>query len=452
MTAVKVWEYSASPPVFSPYMGNVRRLPNGNTLINWGDDRHPMAVETDPSGNVLYEARFEEPSAVYRTNRYEWNGVALRPYLITEQTHSKVKLIFNKFGDRNIDHYKIYSGKEEDSLQLLHTSFEPYAELTDFDNKTIYYFAVTAVDSSGNESERSNVEMIETNFTRPGENIILNGDFSQGTNRWELFLRDNSQASMSISEADELVINITNGAEVLHSVEISQGNISLINGSRYSFSFDAYSDETRIIDAKIISGDDLEINYGRIGPTVIETSKQNYLYKFNMNDVTDLSSRIVFYCGNSTSDVYIDNVVLMQIDPVSIDRNSGLITDFRLEQNYPNPFNPATTIKYSLPVNSLLKTDNGKQKSENRTLNQSFNHSFNQFIPANINEAGSHDKFVSLKVYDMLGREVATLVEKRQSPGAYTVNFDASNLSSGVYFYRLKYGPFSKIRKMVVIK
>jgi len=89
-------------------------------------------------------------------------------------------------------------------------------------------------------------------------------------------------------------------------------------------------------------------------------------------------------------------------------RPSGYV----LEQNYPNPFNPSTTIRYAIPQSAQ----------------------------------------VSLKVYDVLGREVATLVNARQSAGVYVANFDATALPSGMYFYRLQAGSFSETRKMMLIK
>lgn len=85
---------------------------------------------------------------------------------------------------------------------------------------------------------------------------------------------------------------------------------------------------------------------------------------------------------------------------------------FSLAQNYPNPFNPNTEIRYSIPY-----TGN-----------------------------------VELKIYDVAGREVSTLVNSVQNPGSYNVIFDASNLSSGVYFYKLVAGNYSDIKKMILVK
>lgn len=107
---------------------------------------------------------------------------------------------------------------------------------------------------------------------------------------------------------------------------------------------------------------------------------------------------------------------------------------FELYQNYPNPFNPETTISFTIPnvMASLTNHDNN-----NVTLRQPQND-----IP------------VTLKVYDLLGREVATLVQENLKPGFYTHKFSINNLqlSSGIYFFQLKAGNFSQTRKMVLIK
>ena len=109
--------------------------------------------------------------------------------------------------------------------------------------------------------------------------------------------------------------------------------------------------------------------------------------------------------------------------PVSVNNNSeNIISDFRLEQNYPNPFNPSTTIKYSIP------------STQTPLL------------------GGAGGGFVTLKIYDILGREVATLVNKQQKAGNYEVQFDASNLTSGIYFYCLQSGSFNESKKMILLK
>ncbi len=88
-----------------------------------------------------------------------------------------------------------------------------------------------------------------------------------------------------------------------------------------------------------------------------------------------------------------------------------------LSQNYPNPFNPITTIKYSIPINEKRETRN-----------------------------------VKLIVYDILGREISTIVNEKQKPGNYEVKFHTSNLPSGVYYYSMKIGNFLDVKKMILLK
>jgi len=109
----------------------------------------------------------------------------------------------------------------------------------------------------------------------------------------------------------------------------------------------------------------------------------------------------------------IDNVCIKGYGLTGIVNNEGQIPKtYSLSQNYPNPFNPTTQIIFDLP------------KQEN----------------------------VSLKIYDVLGKEVATLVNELRSAGSYTISFDGYSLSSGVYFYRLEAGNFVSVKRMVLIK
>jgi hypothetical protein len=92
--------------------------------------------------------------------------------------------------------------------------------------------------------------------------------------------------------------------------------------------------------------------------------------------------------------------------------SSELPNNFVLMQNYPNPFNPSTTIEFTLP------------KSE----------------------------YVELKVYNILGKEVSTLVSKKLNQGSHTYTFDGKNLASGIYYYQLVGGEYREVKKMILIK
>jgi len=128
----------------------------------------------------------------------------------------------------------------------------------------------------------------------------------------------------------------------------------------------------------------------------------------------EIQLAVVNVQGQMTSgNIYVDNLRLKYPGQVtSVARAAPAPSLFELEQNYPNPFNPATTIEYRL--------------------------------------SGSSE--VTLKVYDLLGREVRTLVSARQNSGSHTVTFDGQNLASGVYFYRLKAGDYVSTRRLLLLK
>jgi len=105
--------------------------------------------------------------------------------------------------------------------------------------------------------------------------------------------------------------------------------------------------------------------------------------------------------------------------PIGIEPNSNQVpVKFELYQNYPNPFNPKTIIKFDISSPS----------------------------------PPSKGDLVVLRVYDVLGREVATLVNEELKPGTYEIEWDATNFPSGVYYYTLTAGGFFQSRKMVLIK
>jgi photosystem II stability/assembly factor-like uncharacterized protein len=119
-----------------------------------------------------------------------------------------------------------------------------------------------------------------------------------------------------------------------------------------------------------------------------------------------------FMCGG---DFFNTAVILKSTNGGNVYINqtgSEIPAEFSLSQNYPNPFNPKTIIRFQI----------------------------------------KDSRFVTLKIFDILGKEIATLVNEKQSPGTYEVTFDGSGLNSGIYFYKLQADNFSEIKKMVLIK
>ncbi len=126
----------------------------------------------------------------------------------------------------------------------------------------------------------------------------------------------------------------------------------------------------------------------------------------------------IYLCGFQHTDyLYIAEGNVTSIEESPIDKNPE---EFSLLQNFPNPFNPTTKIKYT--------------------------------IPAVIASQAKQSQLVTLKVYNILGNEIATLVNEEKEPGTCEVNFDASRLTSGMYFYTLKAGKYSETKKMILLK
>ena len=99
-------------------------------------------------------------------------------------------------------------------------------------------------------------------------------------------------------------------------------------------------------------------------------------------------------------------------DVKKLDDINGVPTEYNLYQNYPNPFNPATNINFAIPKASL----------------------------------------VVIKVFDLLGREVETLVNEEKAAGSYNIQFNGSSFSNGIYFYRMQAGDFTQTNKMILLK
>lgn len=156
------------------------------------------------------------------------------------------------------------------------------------------------------------------------------------------------------------------------------------------------------------------------------TFNKTNLYQYNnlsyQVNTSGIGNRIVklrlkvddnFIPDYSLSERYADDNILLKSNIRQINYSGSLTIDnYDLAQNYPNPFNPLTVIRYQIP----------------------------------------EDGVVTLKIYDILGKEVITLVNDQKSKGRYEINFDASNLASGVYIYRIQVNDFISAKKMMLLK
>jgi len=202
---------------------------------------------------------------------------------------------------------------------------------------------------------------------------------------------------------------VPTGAAKIYNVDLS-GNKTIHQGGL-----------TAIVDIAIspIDGAMYAIQHAEFGPPWL--NNKGRLFRIQNGVVDTLLSEmprpsaLVF---NSNGDLFIssfsdDNIVKVSNLPVGVeDENNFVADDFSLEQNYPNPFNPSTSIQYRVSNNSQ----------------------------------------VSIKVYDVLGNEVATLVNEEKPAGSYEVKFDAVGLSSGIYFYKLQAGSLVETKKMILMK
>ncbi|MFQ3599291.1 MAG: reprolysin-like metallopeptidase [Chloroherpetonaceae bacterium] len=161
------------------------------------------------------------------------------------------------------------------------------------------------------------------------------------------------------------------------------------------------------------------LNYGAPIATILPTTEAaGQRYQLSLSQFQNQNIHIGFHYNEQAQAILILDSVSVDTASLSAQPIASLERprEYSLEQNYPNPFNPSTMIRYQLSANSAVK----------------------------------------LEVFDMVGRRVASLVNAKQSVGRYEVNFNATNLASGVYFYRLQanspQGSYTKIMKMLLVK
>ena len=169
----------------------------------------------------------------------------------------------------------------------------------------------------------------------------------------------------------------------------------------------------KIMIPDLLSGGDYSYkNWGIDGGDIFFTTDGGLSW-INQTDTIDNYVKNIFFLDSNTGWAVGEGGIILKTEKCNIQIiDNPEPKDFTLKQNYPNPFNPTTKIEYSIPKTS----------------------------------------FVTLKVYDILGREVAALVNEEKSIGNYKAEFNGNNLSNGIYFYKLQAGDYSIIKKMILIK
>jgi len=271
---------------------------------------------------------------------------------------------------------------------------------------------------------------IETTFTIPSTNLpigdqilfvrVMNADSVWGMYSSEVFSLS-EVASLSFESSDTLEY-FQDSPELLIAGDIGISSSTDISADsaiiKISKGF-LEEDSLFIDDPGSLDIDSVESGIKISGNASLETYQDaiRTAYYINNNEVSEKADTlkefsITVYSGAFASEPVVKYVEVLDHIMTSNEGELGLPKEFSLRQNYPNPFNPSTNIEFALPEQAV----------------------------------------VSLKVYNLLGREISTLVSGKLNAGIHKIEFDASGLSTGLYFYRIQAGSFIQTKKMMLIK
>ncbi|MEJ2628170.1 MAG: CARDB domain-containing protein, partial [bacterium] len=240
------------------------------------------------------------------------------------------------------------------------------------ENNNTGYDNSPKVNISGGSGEPEEPEEPE----EPAGNMISNWSFNDDMTDWTFNTSESGNAQGKV-EKGVFHAQITNGGGNVWNVSLYQYNLNIIKGNTYTVSFNAKADSPRDILSAIAMSVSPFWLYNFDPEFSLTTDWQTYTYTFTMGFDTDPAARLGFDFGTSDTDVYLDHISCVEISGTAIEtpEPSTLVRSFQLFQNFPNPFNPITTIRYQIA------------------------------------EPG----FVSLKIYDLLGKEVDTLVQEEMA-------------------------------------
>ena len=299
------------------------------------------------------------------------------------------------------------------------------ADITSYENtglnpSTTYTYRVQAYNTAGNSGYSNEISSTTDSNTISGIDEIIFDDFEGDTyGNWKDGGDDCKVDSTEHAHQGFYSVNLEGGTST-SLVSTKDLEISYYDDVIVEFWYKAVSmepDEDFWLQISTDGGN----NYVTVKTWVVGVDFENDTFYSDSVTITGYTltnhTRIRFRldASDDDDDIYIDEIRVSAEggEITSINESTDIIPNrLLLYQNYPNPFNPTTKIKYSIPIGS----------------------------------------FVSLKVYDLLGRKIMTLVNERKQKGTYQVEFDGKNLASGIYFYILYADHFIKTRKFVLMK
>ena len=237
--------------------------------------------------------------------------------------------------------------------------------------------------------------LVQQRFISSWNNVNVGVWYNSGTSKWTIF---NEDLSTMLEGKDFNVWLLNDNKSFLHTVDIASTSLNPV----YSYIDNPLTNNNP--DANILVTSILQNSgyFDHVQGVFYDVSQQKWaLYNEDLTDYT-VGIKYNIYVANSSG------------IPTAVEeeKNPATVSNFELQQNYPNPFNPTTQIRFSLPEQSQ----------------------------------------VTLKIYNVLGKEIATLVNDVKGAGVHEISFDGSGLASGVYFYTLQTGKFTQTHKMILMK
>ena len=308
-----------------------------------------------------------------------------------------------------ISHYMVY----KNGVLLDYTLTLPYYDQNITAGEAITY-AVSVMDRAGNESPKTPDLKVTVPLTL---SKALNGEFDSGTQNWQFSTYDSGAAAIMKIDSSSVISGVKSCAVTLSKVTGTDWHVQLWQwlpihqGRNYTITFKAKSSATRTITLAVQQGATPYAVYFSKTHT-LSTAVQTFTDQVSIN--TSDQAKLEFMLGNSTPSVWIDAITIVEsyAPPVGVSEMRQSPASFYLQQNYPNPFQSTTTIKYRVA------------------------------------EPG----FVSLKIFDAMGSEVASLVNEKKPVGDYSIEWNALRLGSGIYFCRMQVAIFTDTKKLVLQK